>query len=415
MKVLVIGNGAREHAIVWKLAQSSKVTKIFSAPGNGGIEQLAQCIDIQVTDIDNLLYFALKENIELTVVGPECALVEGIVDKFREKGLKIFGPCKKGAMLEGSKRYSKEFMTKYEIPTARYASYNKLGDALEGLKEFTFPLVVKADGLASGKGVVICNNREEACDAIKSMITDRKFGEAGREIIIEEFLQGIEASLMCLVDGNKIIPLESARDYKRLLDNDDGPNTGGMGCVSPNKILDLKLMSEIKIEILDKVLKGLQNEKLDFKGILFIGLMITANGARVLEFNVRFGDPETEVVLPRLESDIVDIFLKTIDGTICQEELRWSPKSCVCTVLASEGYPEAYEKGRDISGLEGVDRDILVFHAGTKKENCIRTNGGRVLAVAALADEIDHGRKKIYENINKIHFQGIQYRKDIGI
>lgn len=414
MKVLVIGSGAREHAIVWKLSQSPKVSEIFSAPGNGGISQIAKCVNIKAEDTDVLLSFALKESIDLTIVGPEVPLVAGIVDKFTEKGLKIFGPCKKASMLEGSKRYAKEFMMKYKIPTAKYAVYNNFDEATKGLDEFSFPLVIKADGLAAGKGVVICNNKDGAYEAIRSIIKDRRFGEAGKEIIIEEFLEGIEASLMCLVDGNKIIPLESAKDHKRLLDNDKGPNTGGMGCISPNKILDPKLMIDIKAEILDKVLNGLQNEKLDFKGILFIGLMITIDGAKVLEFNVRFGDPETEVVLPRLESDIVDIFLKTIDGTISQEDLKWSPKSCVCTVLASAGYPEAYEKGRAISGLEKVGRDVLIFHAGTKKEDNIITNGGRVLAVATLADSLDEGRKKIYENINKIHFDGMQYRKDIG-
>ncbi|WP_352419371.1 phosphoribosylamine--glycine ligase [Proteiniborus sp.] len=414
MKVLVIGSGAREHAIVWKLSQSPKVSEIFSAPGNGGISQIAKCVNIKVEDTDVLLSFALKESIDLTIVGPEVPLVAGIVDKFTEKGLKIFGPCKKSAMLEGSKKYAKEFMMKHGIPTAKYAVYNSFNEAINGLDEFSFPLVIKADGLAAGKGVVICNNKEEAYEAVRGIIEDRKFGEAGKEIIIEEFLEGIEASLMCLVDGNKIIPLESAKDHKRLLDNDEGPNTGGMGCISPNKILDEKLMAEIKVEILEKVLNGLQNEKLDFKGILFIGLMVTVEGAKVLEFNVRFGDPETEVILPRLESDIVNIFLKTIDGTISQEDLKWSPKSCVCTVLASGGYPEAYEKGKVISGLDKVDSDVLIFHAGTKRVDNIITDGGRVLAVTTLADSIDEGRKKIYENINKIYFDGMQYRKDIG-
>lgn len=414
MKVLVIGSGAREHAIAWKLSQSPKVSEIFSAPGNGGISQIAKCVNIKVEDTDVLLSFALKESIDLTIVGPEVPLVAGIVDKFTEKGLKIFGPCKKSAMLEGSKKYAKEFMMKHGIPTAKYAVYNSFNEAINGLDEFSFPLVIKADGLAAGKGVVICNNKEEAYEAVRGIIEDRKFGEAGKEIIIEEFLEGIEASLMCLVDGNKIIPLESAKDHKRLLDNDEGPNTGGMGCISPNKILDEKLMAEIKVEILEKVLNGLQNEKLDFKGILFIGLMVTVEGAKVLEFNVRFGDPETEVILPRLESDIVNIFLKTIDGTISQEDLKWSPKSCVCTVLASGGYPEAYEKGKVISGLDKVDSDVLIFHAGTKRVDNIITDGGRVLAVTTLADSIDEGRKKIYENINKIYFDGMQYRKDIG-
>lgn len=416
MRVLVIGSGAREHAIVWKLSQSPKVSKIFCSPGNGGISRLAQCVNIPPEDIDTLLSFALQESIDLTIVGPEGPLVAGIVDKFNEKNLKIFGPCKKGAMLEGSKKYSKEFMVKYEIPTAKYEAYNKLDEAIKGLEDFDFPLVIKADGLAAGKGVIICNDKKEAYEAVKSIIADRRFGDAGNEIIIEEYLEGIEASLMCLVGGNKIIPLEGARDHKRLLDNNKGPNTGGMGCISPNKVLDKKLMNEIKEEILNKVLIGLQKEEIDFKGVLFIGLMVTSKGTKVLEFNVRFGDPETEVVLPRLESDIADIFLKTIDGVISEKDLKWNPKECICTVLASAGYPEAYEKGKAVSGLDKVDSDVLVFHAGTKKEDAdIVTNGGRVLAVTTLADSLDEGRKKIHENINKIHFDGMQYRKDIGL
>lgn len=414
MKVFVIGSGAREHAIVWKLSQSKKVSRIFCAPGNGGISQLAQCVDIQPEDIDALLEFALKENIDLTVVGPEGSLVAGIVDRFSEKGLKIFGPCKKAARLEGSKKYAKEFMERFGIPTAKYSAYNNAEEAKEALKKYTFPLVIKADGLASGKGVIICNNIEEAKAAIKLVLEDKKFGDAGKEIIIEEFLQGVEASLLCLVDGKKIIPLESARDYKRLLDNDEGPNTGGMGCVSPNKILDERLLAETKSEILDKILKGIQEEDMNFKGILFIGLMITPIGAKVLEFNVRFGDPEAQVILPRLESDIVDIFQKTIDESISEEDLIWNSKICICTVLASKGYPEAYEKGKVISGLDKVDEDIILFHAGTKKENEILTDGGRVLSVTTLAHSLEKGRNKIYNNINKIYFEGIQYRKDIG-
>lgn len=414
MKVFVIGSGAREHAIVWKLSQSKKVSRIFCAPGNGGISQLAQCVDIQPEDIDALLEFALKENIDLTVVGPEGSLVAGVVDRFSEKGLKIFGPCKKAARLEGSKKYAKEFMERFGIPTAKYSAYNNAEEAKEALKKYTFPLVIKADGLASGKGVIICNNIEEAKAAIKLVLEDKKFGDAGKEIIIEEFLQGVEASLLCLVDGKKIIPLESARDYKRLLDNDEGPNTGGMGCVSPNKILDERLLAETKSEILDKILKGIQEEDMNFKGILFIGLMITPIGAKVLEFNVRFGDPETQVILPRLESDIVDIFQKTIDESISEEDLIWNSKTCICTVLASKGYPEAYEKGKVISGLDKVDEDIILFHAGTKKENEILTDGGRVLSVTTLAHSLEKGRNKIYHNINKIYFEGIQYRKDIG-
>lgn len=412
--MLVVGSGAREHAIVWKLLQSPKVTKVYAAPGNGGISQLADVVDIKVTDIDGLLAFALVENIDLTIVGPELPLVAGIVDRFNEKGLRVFGPGQKGAMLEGSKKYSKDFMLKYGIPTAKYAAYDSYSEALDGLGSFNYPLVIKADGLASGKGVVICNNKAEAHDAIRSMLVDGRFGEAGNLVIIEEFLQGIEASLLCLVGGDKLVPLESARDYKRLLDNDKGPNTGGMGTISPNKVLTSSLMVEIEKEILNKISKGMQKEGLDYKGMLFIGLMITQSGPKVLEFNVRFGDPETEAILPRLESDILDMFVKTIDGTIQQDGLKWSSKSCVCTIIASGEYPEACENSRIISGLDEIDENIMVFHAGTKREKDIVTNGGRILAITALADSLDEGRTLVYDSIKKVHFDGMQYRKDIG-
>ena len=414
MKVLVIGGGAREHALVWKLSQSPKVTKIFAAPGNGGIAQLAQCVPVLETDLDGLLTFALREKIDLTVVGPEVPLVAGVVDRFKANGLQIFGPDQKGARLEGSKKYAKEFMLKYQIPTAQYAAYDNLNEAYAGLEQFAFPLVIKADGLAAGKGVVICHRKEEATAAIKIMIEDGKFGAAGKEIIIEEFLEGVEASLLCLVTADKIIPLESAGDYKRLLDHDQGPNTGGMGCVSPNKTLTPSLMAVIEREILKPALKGIQAEMMDYKGILFIGLMITAQGPKVLEFNVRFGDPETEVLLPRLETDLVDLFLKTIKGTITREDLVWSQKTCLGVVLATAGYPESSGSGQAITGLDEVDAEIMLFHAGTKREDQLVTNGGRVLAVVALGDSLDQARTKVYSNIKKIHFDGMQYRTDIG-
>ncbi len=414
MKVLVIGGGAREHALVWKLSQSPKVTKIFAAPGNGGIAQLAQCVPVPETDLDGLLTFALREKIDLTVVGPEVPLVAGVVDRFKANGLQIFGPDQKGARLEGSKKYAKEFMLKYQIPTAQYAAYDNLNEAYAGLEQFAFPLVIKADGLAAGKGVVICHRKEEATAAIKSMIEDGKFGAAGKEIIIEEFLEGVEASLLCLVTADKIIPLESAGDYKRLLDHDQGPNTGGMGCVSPNKTLTPSLMAAIEREILKPALKGIQAEMMDYKGILFIGLMITAQGPKVLEFNVRFGDPETEVLLPRLETDLVDLFLKTIQGTITREDLVWSQKTCLGVVLATAGYPESSGSGQAITGLDEVDAEIMLFHAGTKREDQLVTNGGRVLAVVALGDPLEQARTKVYSNIKKIHFDGMQYRTDIG-
>ena len=414
MKVLVIGGGGREHAIVWKLSQSPNVSKIFCAPGNEGIAQLAQCVNINPNDIDTLLSFAIQEKIDLTVVGPEVPLVLGITDKFTENGMKIFGPNKKGAMLEGSKKYAKKFMEKYQIPTARYSTYNQAEDAINGLSQFAFPLVIKADGLAAGKGVIICENIDDAKKAIEDSLKNKKFGDSGNEIIIEEYLKGTEASLMCLVDNKKIIPLESAKDYKKALDNDKGLNTGGMGSISPNKILNEELMNKIKTEILDRILIGLHEEKIYYKGILYVGLMITSDDVKVLEFNVRFGDPETEVLLPRLESDLFSIFLKTIDGTISEEDLKWTDKVCICTVLTSGGYPEFYEKGNAIYGLDSLDKDILVFHAGTKKTDKIVTNGGRVLTVGTLAGNFNEGRNKVYKNIDKIHFENMAYRKDIG-
>ena len=414
MRVLVIGGGGREHAIVWKLAGSPGVSKIYCAPGNAGIGEIAQCVNIDSGDIDTLLSFAVREKIGLTVVGPERPLVLGIADKFNEKGLKVFGPCRKGAMLEGSKRYAKEFMGKYQIPTAGYAVYDNAVNAIKGLGRFTFPIVIKANGLAAGKGVIICKDISDAKKVIEDILINKEFGDAGNEIIMEEYLEGREASLMCLVNNNTIIPLESAMDYKKASDDDTGPNTGGMGCVSPNEVLDKKLMGEIRTGILDRIFTGLHQERICYNGILYVGLMITLKGAKVLEFNVRFGDPETQAVIPRLKSDILNIFLKTIDNTVSQEDLKWSDKVCMCTALTSGGYPAAYEKGKAIRGLDLLDKDILLFHAGTKKADKIVTNGGRVLTVGALADNFSEGREKVYKNIDKIYFDNMAYRKDIG-
>lgn len=415
MKVLVVGSGAREHALVWKISQSKKVSQIYCAPGNGGIENIAKCVNIKVQDIDMLLNFALEKKIDLTVVGPELPLVKGITDKFTQNGLKVFGPNSKGALLEGSKVYAKEFMEKHNIPTAKYKSFNNPKDALEGLNEFSFPLVIKADGLAAGKGVLICSCLEEARDAILAIMENKKFGRAGDNILIEEFLEGIEASLLCFVDGKKIIPMESARDYKKALDNDEGLNTGGMGCFSPNPIFTDELKEIIKENILDNIISGFKKDNIDFKGILFIGLMVTEKGVKVLEFNVRFGDPETEVVLPRLESDLVEVFEKTIDGNLSKDDLKWTDKSCVTVVAASGGYPEKYEKGKIITGLNELDRDIGVFHGGTKMvDKKLVTNGGRVLAVTSLGSSIEEAREKVYKNIEKINFEKIYYRKDIA-
>lgn len=415
MKILVVGSGAREHAICWKLSKESKVTKIYCAPGNAGISQIAECINISVDSINELVDFAYLNSIDLTVIGPEVPLVAGLADLLKEKGIKTFGPTKNGARLEGSKTYSKDFMKKYNIPTAKYESFTEPERALKALDRFNEPLVVKADGLAAGKGVIICSTRKEAQEAIINMMNEKQFGDAGNTVVIEEFLEGTEASLLCFVDGNNIIPMESARDYKKAYDNDEGLNTGGMGCFSPNTIYTEELKKYIKQNILHKTLKGLNEEGIDFVGVLFIGLMVKNNEAKVLEYNTRFGDPETEVVLPRLKSSLVDIMLNCINKNLKEEDLLWSEESCVTVVLASGGYPEGYEKGKKISGLSDLDDDVVVFHGGTKfMDDIIVTDGGRVLAVTAMGKTLEEAREKIYKNILKINFENMEYRKDIA-
>lgn len=415
MNILVVGGGAREHTICWKLNQSEKVTKIYCAPGNAGISQIAECVDIKAEDLNKITEFAVEEEIDMVVVGPEGPLVAGLVDVLKENGIKTFGPNKNGARLEGSKSYSKDFMKKYNIPTAKYETYVKPQDALNGLKNFNVPIVVKADGLAAGKGVLICQSVKEAEDAINSIMNDKQFGDAGSTVVIEEFLNGTETSLLCFVNGKDIIPMESARDYKKAYDNDMGLNTGGMGCFSPNPIYTESLKSFIKKNILDTTLDGFIGEKIDFRGILFIGLMITGCEAKVLEYNTRFGDPETEVVLPRLKSDLCEVMEKTIDGTLTSDDLQWLDEVSTTVILASGGYPESYEKGKEITGLELVDDDVIVFHGGTKlSDGRVLTDGGRVLAVTALGKTIEEAREKVYINIPKIKFEKMEYRKDIA-
>ncbi len=415
MKVLVIGSGGREHALCWKIAKSQKVSKIYCAPGNGGTAEIAENIDINVDEIDKLIQFAMENHIDLTVVGPELPLVLGIVDKFQEKGLKIFGVNKECAELEGSKDFSKGFMEKYNIPTAKYKTYTNLNEAVEGLREFTYPLVIKADGLCAGKGVVICQREDEAMNTLKDILGEKVFGSEGEKVVIEEFLDGIEASLLCVVTKDKIIPMESAKDYKKIYEDDEGPNTGGVGCFSPSPLFDDELNKKIEENILHNIRVGLNSEKMDFRGILFIGLMIVSDEPKVLEFNVRFGDPETEVLIPRLESDIIDIFQNTIDGTLEKSDLIWKEKACVTVVITSKGYPNEYEKGFIITGVDELDKDIILFHNGTKKiDRTLITNGGRVLSVTSLGYTIEEARKKIYSNIDKIKFDGMNYRKDIG-
>lgn len=415
MKVLVIGSGGREHALCWKISKSPRVSKIYCAPGNGGTAAIAENVDIKADDIDRLLDFALNNRIDLTVVGPELPLVLGIVDRFQEKGLKIFGVNKDCARLEGSKDFSKKFMEKYNIPTAKYRTYTDLNEAMGGLEDFSYPLVIKADGLCAGKGVVICNDKKEAMAALEDILEKKVFGKEGDKVVIEEFLDGIEASLLCFVTKDKIIPMESAKDYKKIFENDLGPNTGGVGCFSPSPLFTDELKKKIKEDILENIKNGLNKEKMDFRGILFIGLMIVKGEPKVLEFNVRFGDPETEVLMPRLDVDIIDLFEKTIDGSLKEADLKWKEEASLAVIITSKGYPGEFEKGFEISGIEELDEDIILFHNGTRLEGrTLLTNGGRVLSVTGLGPRLEDARKKVYANIEKISFNGMYYRSDIG-
>jgi len=415
MKVLVIGNGGREHAIIWTLSKSQRVDKIYCAPGNAGTASIAENVDISADNIDALLDFAKKNDIELTVVGPEVPLVLGIVDLFESQGLRIFGPNRQCAMLEGSKAFSKEFMIRNNIPTAMYAEYTDYNEAVANIDRLGFPIVIKADGLAAGKGVLIEYELEDAIKNLKDIMVNKVFGESGSKVVFEEFMTGIEASMLCFVDGNTIVPMESAQDYKRIFDGDMGPNTGGMGTYSPSLIFNSELEGRIEREILEPIMAGFKKEGLKFKGVLFIGLMITSEGPKVLEFNVRFGDPETQSVLPRLKTDLVDIFESVIDEKLADQEILWSDEKTICVVMASGGYPGDYEKGKKIDGLESVDPDVVVFHAGTKLSGGdVVTDGGRVLGVMAKGATMEEASGKAYANVAKIGFEGAQYRKDIG-
>jgi len=417
MKVLVVGSGGREHALVWKIKQSPRVKAIFCAPGNGGIHQIATCVNIKADDVKGLLDFAKKENIDLTVVGPEAPLVLGIVDEFQKNNLKVFGPPLKAAQLEGSKVFAKEFMKRCNIPTASFESFSDLKKAQDYVRQQKFPLVVKADGLAAGKGVAVCFKLQEALDFLDEVMAKKVFKEAGNKVIVEECLQGEEASILAVCDGEHYILLDSSQDHKRIFDGDQGPNTGGMGAYSPAPVVTKDLWKIIGKEIIEPVVVGMKKEGSPYKGILYAGLMITQDGANVLEFNVRFGDPETQAVLPRLKTDLVDIMEATCDGCLDKIKLTWDRKACVSVVVSSKGYPGDYEKGKPISGLEKatLDSHTVVFHAGTQlRDNQIVTSGGRVLAVTSLGDDVAKAIKNAYNTLEKIHFEGCFYRKDIG-
>ena len=414
MRILVVGGGGREHAICWKLNNESNVEKIYCAPGNAGISNVAECIDIGDSDIENLLKFAKENQIDLTIVGPEIPLVAGIVDAFEKEGLKIFGPNKECAQLEGSKAFSKDFMIRHNLPTAKYKEYTNLDEAISEIDSFGYPVVIKADGLAAGKGVVIPENREDAITTLKEMMSDHKFGNAGDKIVVEEFLNGIETSILAFVDNDTIVPMVSSKDHKKVFEGEAGLNTGGMGTFSPSEIYTDELAKEVQEKILDKTLEGFKKDNLNYKGILFVGLMITEDGPKILEYNVRFGDPETQSVLFRLDTDLNKIISAILDNNLKNIEINYSKEEAICVMLTSGGYPESYEKGKVISGLENLDSDIVVFHSGTKFDNGnIVTNGGRVIGITAKGKTVKEAGEKVYENIKKINFEGMHYRKDI--
>lgn len=418
MKILVVGSGGREHALAWKIAQSKLVDKIFCAPGNGGISQIAECVDIKADDIFGLLEFARKQKIDLTVVGPEVALSLGIVDEFEKAGLKIFGPNKKAATLEASKVFSKELMKKYNVPTANFEVFDNPESAKKYIIKLSAPCVIKADGLAAGKGVIVAQDFDEVRNAITLMMQDKVFGDAGNRIIVEECLQGQEASILVITDSREVVALATAQDHKRVFDHDQGPNTGGMGAYSPAPIVTPELFKEIMEKIIYRTIDGLAKEGIDYRGVLYAGVMLTKDGPKALEFNVRFGDPETEAILPRLKSDLVEVMLATTEGKLSRvKTLEWDNWACVCVVCAAGGYPGDYVKNQEISGLDQAAKldDVVVFHAGTKKVgDKILTNGGRVLGVTGLGATIKDAINKTYTAVGKINFEGMHFRKDIG-
>jgi phosphoribosylamine--glycine ligase len=415
MRVLILGGGGREHALAWKLKQSPRVRSLFCAPGNGGIGEIATCVPIPLGEIDRLVQFALDERIDFTIVGPDDALAAGMVDRFTGAGLRIFGPSQSAARLESSKVFAKEFMQRHGIPTANSGHFTDSAQARQFAAKMPLPMVLKADGLALGKGVLIAYTREEVEAAISDIMDKRKFGEAGRAMVIEEFLEGPECSIHALIDGSHYLLFPSAQDHKRALDGDQGLNTGGMGTYSPAPQLTPALEESVRTEVLERFLAGLKKDGLSYKGMLFPGLMLTANGIRVLEFNCRFGDPETQVLLSRLDSDLLDLLEATTDGTLAQQAPRWRQGSAVCVIAASGGYPEAYESGKQITGLDKASESAVVFHAGTRvSEGKLCTSGGRVLGVTATGENLQEARAKAYAAIEAVHFEGMFFRRDIG-
>ena len=418
MRILLVGSGGREHALAWKLAQSPHCDKLYAAPGNPGMARCAECVPIQAEDLDGLLKFATEKKIGLTVVGPEQPLVAGIVDRFRAAGLRIFGPTREAAQVEGSKEWAKTVMMHHAVPTAEFRLFTKLRDALRYIEQHEEPLVVKASGLAAGKGVFICASQDEARQAVETILKDRAFGASGDTVVIEERLAGEEASILALVDSRSIYVLESSQDHKAAFDGDKGPNTGGMGAYSPAPIVTPHIQSQIEREILVPMVHGMKIEGAPFSGLLYAGVMVTAGGPKVLEFNCRFGDPEAQPLLVRLKSDLVEALEATMDGRLEETTLQWDARPAVCVVMASGGYPDAYEKGKEITGLEAAEamEDVVVFHAGTRAEGGkIYTHGGRVLGVTALGKDISEARDRAYEAVQAIRFHRAHWRTDIAV
>jgi phosphoribosylamine--glycine ligase len=418
MKILVIGSGGREHTLVWKISQSPKVSKIFCAPGNAGISHLAQGVDIGEDNIVGLANFAQKMKIDLTIVGPELPLSRGIVDEFDKLGLKIFGPNQKATQIESSKVFSKYLMKKYNIPSANYAVFQDIKKAFDYVKQQAFPLVIKADGLAAGKGVFIVKGIKQAKEALDSLMKKKIFGDAGEYVVIEEFLEGEEISVLAFSDGKTVVPMVSSQDHKKIFNKDKGPNTGGMGAYSPVPFYNDLSRKIVLQKILKPTIEGLKTEGREYKGVLYAGLILTKEGPKVLEFNARFGDPETQVVLPRLQTDLIEIFNAVIEGNLHKINLKWKDNAVVCVVIASGGYPGKYQKGKVIDGLKSLEemKNIIAFHAGTKfQDGKVVTSGGRVLGITAWADTIFKAKEKAYEGVEKIYFEEMYYRKDIAL
>lgn len=414
MKILLVGSGGREHTIAWKLAKSEKVEKIYVAPGNGGTALEDKCENITITDIDQLLVFAKENKIDLTVVGPEEPLIKGITDKFKAEGLRVFGPCSKGAALEGSKSFSKEFMKKYNVKTAAYEVFTDSEKAINYLKNCEYPIVIKADGLAAGKGVNICETYKDAEDTIVDFMVNDRFKGAGQKVVIEEFLEGVEASILSITDGHTIIPFLSAKDHKQIFDGGKGPNTGGMGVLAPNPFVTEDVLEQFKSNIMDQTLAGIKEEKFDFKGIIFFGIMITKKGTYLLEYNVRMGDPETQSVLSLMESDLVDIIEAALDEKLSETEIKWKKGACCNVVLASGGYPGDFEKGFEITIDEEIKNNVFIAGA-VMKDGKLYTSGGRVLSVVGIGSDVNEARENAYKNVEKVSFEKMYFRKDIGL